>query len=446
MSHGIVSPLVRPEEYEHGPGTDAEQPVAGHARHDHPQNAGARADARLWHRRPHRADQQGRLSGQRRLPLSGAPPAGARRADPSGVGGDREQSPREVLQPDRAWARPARTGHPRLGSAVGRDRAHSSRLDGRAVMMARLRRTAGRLRGLFYRKHEEQLLDDELRAYLEAAIGQHMARGLSRAEAVRAARVALGSLDAVKEAVRDVGWETLADAAAQDVRRAVRCLRSRPMTSLAAIGMLGLGIGITTAMFTIIDALLLRPVPFRDADRLAQVVMNDEHGGAGDVARPVLRAWKGTPVFEAVEGHHSTTSLIESGDRLVERPTAFVTRGLFDKLGVHPIRGRGFEEGEGRAGTSDRVVMSEDLWRSAFGADPAIIGSHITVNREPLTVVGILPSDFRFPTATTELWRPIDYEAPPPDAMPRPVPLVRIPAAIPTPDPPTLPTTAPPPA
>ncbi len=109
-------------------------------------------------------------------------------------------------------------------------------------MMARLRRAAGRLRGLFYRKHEEQLLDDELRAYLDASIGQPMARGLSRAEAVRAARVALGSLDAVKEAVRDVGWETLADAAAQDVRRAVRCLRSRPMTSLAAIGMLGLGI------------------------------------------------------------------------------------------------------------------------------------------------------------------------------------------------------------
>jgi predicted permease len=301
-------------------------------------------------------------------------------------------------------------------------------------MIALLRRTAGRLRGLFHRKHEERALDDELREYVEASVAQHMARGLSREEAVRAARVALGSLDAVKEAVRDVGWETLADAACQDVRHAVRRLRSRPLTSLAAIGMLGLGIGITTAMFAIVDALLLRPVPFRDADRLAQVVMHDEHGGGGDVARPVLRAWKETPVFEAVEGHHSTTSLIESGDRLVERPTAFVTRGLFDMLGVHPIRGRGFEEGEGRAGTSDRVVISEDLWRSAFGADPAVVGSHITVNREPLTVVGILPADFRFPTAKTELWRPIDYEAPPPDAMARPTALVRIAAGIPEAD------------
>ena len=298
-------------------------------------------------------------------------------------------------------------------------------------MMALLRRTAGRLRGLFYRKHEEQALDDELREYLEASVAQHMARGLSRQEAVRTARVALGSVDAVKEAVRDVGWETLADAAAQDFRQAVRRLRSRPVTTVAAIGMLGLGIGITTAMFTIVDALLLRPVPFRDAARLAQVVMNDEHGGRLDVAPPVLRAWKGTPVFEAVEGHHSTTSLIESGDRLVERPTAFVTRGLFDMLGVYPIRGRGFEEGEGRAGTSDRVVISEDLWRSAFGADPAVIGSHITVNREPLTVVGIMPADFRFPTATTELWRPIDYEAPPPDTIARPIALVRVATGIP---------------
>src|SRR5262249_36673392 len=252
----------------------------------------------------------------------------------------------------RGRARPAQAGHPGLGNAVGRHCAHSSCLDGRAVMMALLRRTAGRLRGLFYRKREEQALDDELRDYLEASVGHHMARGLSGEEAVRAARRALGNLDAVKEAVRDVGWETLADAAAQDVRHAVRRLRSSPVTSLAAIGMLGVGIGITTAMFTIVDALLLRPVPFRGADRLGQVVMSDEHGGRVDVARPVLRAWKATPVFEAAEGHHSTTSLIESGDRLVERPTAFVTRGLFDMLGVHPIRGRGFGEEEGRAGTS----------------------------------------------------------------------------------------------
>src|SRR3989442_14446220 len=106
-------------------------------------------------------------------------------------------------------------------------------------MMALMRRTAGRLRGLFYRKHEEQALDDELREYFEASVAQHMARGLSREEAVRAARVALGSLDAVKEAVRDVGWETLAEGAAQDDRHAVRRLRSCPATTLAAIVLLG---------------------------------------------------------------------------------------------------------------------------------------------------------------------------------------------------------------
>src|SRR5204862_456435 len=98
------------------------------------------------------------------------------------------------------------------------------------------------------------------------------------------------------------GWETRVDAAAQDVRQALRRLRSRPVTSLAAIAMLGVGIGITTAMFTIVDALLLRPVPFRDANRLAQVVMFDEHGGRGDVGRPlrrvrwrVLSHWCGSP-------------------------------------------------------------------------------------------------------------------------------------------------------
>jgi putative ABC transport system permease protein len=301
-------------------------------------------------------------------------------------------------------------------------------------MMALLRRTVGRLHGLIDRTRAEQALDDELRDYLEASAAQHVADGLSPEDALRAARLALGSMEAAKEAVRDVGWETLADGLAQDVRQAGRRLRLRPVTSLAAIGMLGLAIGITTSMFTIVDALLLRPVPFRDADRLAQVVMNDEHGGRSDVARPVLAAWREMPVFEAVAGHHSTTSLIESGDHLIERPTAYVTPGLFEMLGVRPIRGRGFEDGEGRAGTTDRAVISEDLWRSAFGADPALVGGHITVNREPLTVVGILPADFRFPTAKTELWRPIDYDAPPSEAMARPTALVRIAAGVPKAD------------
>lgn len=199
-----------------------------------------------------------------------------------------------------------------------------------------------------------------------------------------------------------------------DVRQAMRGIRARPGFAFAAIMMLGLGIGITTAMFTIVDALLLRPVPFRAPQELAQVYMGNNNGGSTVVAAAVLHAWRNSPAFTGAEAANADTSLIDTGGSVAMRGSARVTTGLFNLLGnVRPIRGRLFETGEGRAGTDDRVLLSEDLWRTVYGADPDIIDQRVTIDDESLIVVGILPSDFRFPNANTVLWRPIDYDAPP---------------------------------
>lgn len=178
--------------------------------------------------------------------------------------------------------------------------------------------------------------------------------------------------------------------------------------------MLGLGIGITTAMFTIVDALLLRPVPFHAPQDLAFVYMGNENGGRTTVAPAVLRAWRASPIFAGAEGANAETAVIDTGGTVATRGSARVTTGLFDLLGnVRPIRGRLFEPGDGRTGSDDRVMLSEDLWRSLYGADPGILNQRVNIDNESLVVVGILPSDFRFPNSETVIWRPIDYDAPP---------------------------------
>ncbi len=194
----------------------------------------------------------------------------------------------------------------------------------------------------------------------------------------------------------------------------LRRLRSQPLAVGAAILMLSLAIGITTAAFTTLDALVLRPVPFHAPKELAHVYMGDEHGGMTTVTPAVLHAWRMSPALAAAEAANSDTVLLDAHGSLVERRLARVTPGLFELLGgIRPVQGRLFEAREERSGT-DRVLLSEDLWRSIYGADPTLVGSRIRVNGEPLVVVGILPSGFRFPEWDTALWTVADFTSPAP--------------------------------
>ncbi|MEX2272334.1 MAG: ABC transporter permease [Vicinamibacterales bacterium] len=198
-----------------------------------------------------------------------------------------------------------------------------------------------------------------------------------------------------------------------DLRHAFRRLRSRPAMALAAAGMLALAIGLTTAMFTIVDSLLLRPVPFPQADRLAQLKMRSRNTVRGVVSARVLEAWRDAPVLDAVEGVATDTVLIETDAGLVAREGAFVTPGMLDMLGARALRGRLFLAGEGRAGTDGVVILSEGIWRSLYGADPAIVGRAIAIDGAQATIVGVLPFKFRFPGWNTAIWKPLDFSAPP---------------------------------
>ena len=275
--------------------------------------------------------------------------------------------------------------------------------------MRRIRSWLIRLMGSFGQRRREADLADEFDSHLQLHIDDNVRAGMSPADARRVALIGFGGVEAIKEAYRDRWSLRVFDRLAQDVRQGMRQLRSG--TSLTAVGMLCLAIGLTTAMFAIVDALLLHPVPFREADRLAWITMLDTHGGSSTVSPAVLNGWRAHRAFEAVEGVEPTTAVVDAGSGPVTRTVAYVTPGVFEMLGQHAIRGRLFDGGQEPPPTGARAVISEDLWRGALGADPAIIGRRFTFNQEVVTVVGILPAAFRFPEWNTQIWRPRNFGA-----------------------------------
>ncbi len=206
-----------------------------------------------------------------------------------------------------------------------------------------------------------------------------------------------------------------------DLRHAVRRLRAQPGTAAIAAAMLALAIGVTSAMFTVVDHLLVRPVPFRDPSRLVSPRIGREgQGFLPYVKNDLVRAWRGSPAFEAVSAIVQQSAVIEGSSGPVQMSAVWITPGAFEMLGVSPLRGRTFEMGEGRPGTEDRVIISADVWRSDYAGDPDIIGRRIMLSGAPATVVGVMPPGFRFPFWTTQIWRPYDVDAPPPNAGRRP--------------------------
>ena len=242
-------------------------------------------------------------------------------------------------------------------------------------------------------------LDDEIRFHLDQEVQLRVDRGEPRDQARHGARRDFGNVIVVMETTRQMwGWTPMA--LLDDLKHAYRRLRSRPAMMVAAASMLALGVGLTTGMFTVIDALMLRPAPFRDSDRLANLMMLTPNGGRTDVSPAVLEAWRASSAFAAAEGATTETSLIDTSAGPRVAASARVSPGMFAMLGTPPIRGRGFDPTDGRPGTDDRVILSEDVWRAVFGADPNLIGQRVTIDGTSMLVIGLMPSGFRFPRGT----------------------------------------------
>jgi predicted permease len=298
--------------------------------------------------------------------------------------------------------------------------------------MRRLGELYRRLLALVRRGRLERDLDDEIAFHMAMREAEHLRSGLTPREAELGARRQFGNPTALREQTRDAWVVASFEIWLQDIRFAFRSLRRSLSFGTVAVFTLGLAVGVTTAMFTLMDALILRPVPFRSPDELSFIYMGGPTGGRTTVAPAVLRAWRDSSAFAGAESARPDMALIEANGSVATRGIARVSPGIFDLLGgVRPVRGRLFDQSEGRAGTNDRVLLSEDLWRSLYHADSSIVGRRITIDREALLVVGILPSDFRFPLWNTEIWRASDFTAPTAQATAFPMVYVRFASNMP---------------
>jgi putative ABC transport system permease protein len=266
-----------------------------------------------------------------------------------------------------------------------------------------------RLRGVFFKRKLERDLEDEIRSHLEMQIEENVRRGMSPEEARHAARRKFGGVEQVKEAYRDGSGLPLVESTLQDLRYAVRTLAKNPGFSLIAIIILALGIGANTAIFSAVSAVLLRPLPYPEPDRL---VMVWERHIKEDLRNVVSVAdfcdWRErNRVFENIAAQIGITVDLTEGGEPERIGATGVSPSYFDVLGVKPMLGRSFLPEEELPGAANVAVINHTLWQRRFGADRSIIGRTISLSGESYEVIGVLPSSSRYGNEDLGLWVPL---------------------------------------
>jgi putative ABC transport system permease protein len=243
-------------------------------------------------------------------------------------------------------------------------------------------------------------LDEELGAYLEMAAAEKIEQGMSRKEALRAVRLERGSLEATKEVVRCGRWESFLETCWQDVRFGLRMLRKNPGFTLVVVLTLALGIGANAAIFSVVDAVLLRPLPYQGSDQLVQIIAHDRNRGVDFdwVSFPNFHDWaqqsKAFQYMAAYKFHAFNLTNVSQARVLFGTK---VSANLLPTLGAEPLLGRNFRPEEDEPGHDHEIILGYDIWRQSFGADPQITGKTLTLNDELYTVIGVMPSGFHFP-------------------------------------------------
>ena len=249
-----------------------------------------------------------------------------------------------------------------------------------------------RLRALFRRSAMERELDDELQFHLDRAIEANVAAGHTRAEATRLARLELGGVETVKEECRDArGVRPLEDLVG-DVRYGLRILRRSPAFTAIAIVTLALGIGVNTAMFSLVDAVLRQPLPYRAPDALVRLHASKPSYERGSISFPNFLDWQAANHSFAAMAVARGGAFTLTGTGPAERVSAeLVSSDYFTVLDVVPLVGRGFAKREAEPGGEPIAILGERLWQRRYGASPAVVGQTIVLDGKGYAVIGVMP-------------------------------------------------------
>lgn len=274
------------------------------------------------------------------------------------------------------------------------------------------RRLSRGLRALLRRSAAEREAADEIEHFLDEAAAAHRARGLSRPEAIRAARLELGSVTSVQQQLREVGWEHLVATFFADLRYAARRLRAAPGFTALAVANLGLGIGAMTAIFGAVHPILIEPLPYPDAGRIAMVWDTDPDRARLDVTfGTFVELAERNRSFEAMAAFKPWRPTLVGAAEPERLEGQRVSWSYFRVLGLAPGLGEEFRAAEDRPGGPPVVIVSDGLWRRRLGADPAILGRPITLDGNPYVVAGVMPRGFENVLAPgAEIWAPLQYD------------------------------------
>ena len=276
------------------------------------------------------------------------------------------------------------------------------------MRVRRMRAALVRLAGLFGREERDRELAEELESHLQMHTDDNVRAGMEPREARRQAVLMLGGIAQTQEECRRRRGLPLLEDLWADLRYGARGLLGQPGFTLVAVLTLALGVGANTALFSVINAVLLRPLPFPDPDRLVAVSETYAGSSRSAVSVPNLRDWREqNTVFEGLAAYVPGAFTLGGGDpqRIVGLR---VEANYFDVLGVRPQLGRTFLKGEDEAGRDKVVVLSDALWRNGFGADPGVVGRVIPLNGQGYTVVGVMPPELSA-LSGSQVWAPLAF-------------------------------------
>jgi putative ABC transport system permease protein len=267
-----------------------------------------------------------------------------------------------------------------------------------------------RLVGSFRKERDDREFADEMESHLQMHIDDNLRSGMSALEARRRALLKLGGIEPTKEIYRERRGLPMLETVLQDLRYAVRTLRKNPGFTIIAVLTLALGIGANTAIFSMVNALLLHPYNFPDLDRLVRVWENrgiDEGADARLIApQDAADLLSGAPVFDALTTYKCGDLNLNAEGNVQPVLGCHVSANFFDVLGVGPALGRAFNASEEQPGADQVAVVSYGLWQRRFAGDAALLGKVIQINGKKYTVVGIMPRGFDYPVPM-ELWVPL---------------------------------------
>ena len=265
---------------------------------------------------------------------------------------------------------------------------------------------------LIHRDRLDRDLDEELHAWVDLVSADKVRSGLSPEQADRESRREMGGIDRVRQGVRDIRRGASLERLAQDLRYGLRALGKNPVFTFVAVATLTLGVGANAAIFSVVDAVLLRPLPYADPGRLVSLSEAEPKAKVADVGMswPAFTALaESRSPFSTIAGFAGHALTLTGHGEPADESTIAVTPGFFTLFATRPLLGRTLLPEDGHDGAPAAVVLSEDLWRARFGAEPDVVGQTIALDHRSFTVVGVMPASFRTPFVgrPDQVWIPL---------------------------------------